>query len=256
MLSARDQLFLDKVDKFCALSQWHMDFASNYHKIPKDKMAIMANGIEFNRFDKISVERNPYRFHWSSSWDRGLDNVLYLWPFIKEKFPLAELHIFYGTHNWAEMCRRNGDTEGLKKIHALEEAVKQSGIYSYGRVNQYELAEAMKKSSIWLYPTFFSESFCVTAIECQRAGVPIICPRYAGLTTTLVHPELGDTAVMLGEGETWWPYTKEGREQFLEQTISILSDHEKWQTWSKKGFENSMRFSWTNVAHMWRNLFQ
>jgi GT2 family glycosyltransferase len=256
LLSERNQLFLDRVNKFCTLSQWHSDFASDHHGIPKDKMAIVANGIDFDRFDRINVERHPFRFHWSSSWDRGLDNVLYLWPFIKERLPEAELHCYYGVFNWKSKCLQDGNQAGLKQIEALEEGIKQPGVYTHGRVNQQELAEGIKRSSLWLYPTAFTETFCISSIECQRAGVPVLCHRFAGLTTTLVHPTLGDTALMLGHNDSMWPYTKEGREKFLEEAISILTDKTKWQHWSDIGFENSKRFSWANVAQMWKDLFE
>jgi GT2 family glycosyltransferase/intein/homing endonuclease len=160
MLSDRNQLFADKVTKYCALSDWHLNFASDYHSIPKEKMAIMANGIDFNRFDSVQVERNPYRLHWSSSWDRGLDNVLYLWPYIKQAVPEAELHCFYGTFNWRQSCLMKNDQEGLKKIAELEETVKQPGVFTYDRVSQKVLAEEIKKASLWFYPSWFSETFC------------------------------------------------------------------------------------------------
>lgn len=251
MLSHRDQILLDKITKFCALSQWHLDFASDYHKIPKSQMTITANGINFDRFDNIKTERNPYRLHWSSSWDRGLDNVLYLFPFIKEKIPQLELHIFYGIYNWKQSCLKKNDQKGLEKISELEKAISQPGIFSYGRINQKKLAEEWCKASLWLYPAWFSESFCITAIEGQRAGVPVIANKYAGLVSTL-----GDSAILLGNGDPWWPYSKEGREKFLEETISILTDKDKWQYWSEKGFKNTEKYSWAQVAQMWKKLFE
>ena len=250
MLSPKEQIFLNKIDKFCVLSQWHLDFASDHHKIPKDKMAIMANGIDFKRFDDIEVERHPYRIHWSSSWDRGLSNVLYLFPFIKEEIPEIELHVFYGVHNWKQSCISKNDKKGLEEISNLEKNINQPGIFCYGRVDQKKLAEECCKASLWLYPSWFSETFCITAIEVQRARVPVIANKYAGLVSTL-----GDSAILLGDGDPWWPYSKEGRNKFLEETISILRDRDKWQHWSEKGFFNTERYSWQKVALMWRELF-
>ena len=251
MLSQKEQILLDKVDKFCVLSQWHLDFASDHHRIPKDKMAVMANGIDFKRFDDVKVERNPYRIHWSSSWDRGLDNVLYLFPFIKEQIPEVELHVFYGVYNWKQSCITKNDEAGLKKIAELEQAVTQEGVYCYGRVDQKRLAEEISKASLWLYPSWFSETFCITSIECQRAGVPVIANNYAGLITTL-----GNTAILLGDQDSWWPYSKEGREAFLTETVSILKDRDKWKHWSEKGFKNTEKYSWAQVAQMWKRLFE
>jgi glycosyltransferase involved in cell wall biosynthesis len=251
LLSEKTQLFLDRVDKFCALSQWHMDFASSYHGIPKEKMALTANGIDFKRFDDIKVDRHPYRFHWSSSLDRGLDNVLYLWPFIKKEIPEAELHIFYGILNWIESCKLRNDQEGLKKIAELEASMKQPGVFYHGRKSQKELAEEIKKASVMLAPNWFSETFGISFIECQYSGVPVITNKYAGVITTL-----GDSAIMLGNGEPYWPYSGEGRKQFLSETISLLKNTQKWQEWSDKGRENAKKYSWTNCALRWKELFE
>jgi len=250
LMSDRNKTCLDKVAKHGVLSQWHLDFASDYHGIPKDRMVIMANGINFARFDSIQVERQPYRLHWSSSWDRGLDNVLYLWPFIREKFPKAELHVYYGCYNWKESCRLKNDQEGLKKIAEIEEAMKQPGVFNHGRKSQQELAVEIKKASLLLYPGWFSETFYIGGIEAQYAGVPVIANKYAGIITTL-----GDSAILLGNGEAYWPYSKEGREAFLSETLDILSDTERWKHWSQKGLENAKKFSWEKSARRWKDLF-
>ena len=251
LLSDKDKLYLDKVNKFCALSHWHKDFVKGYHKIPEDKLCLTFNGIDFTRFDAVQVERNPYRLHWSSSLDRGLDNVLYLWPHIKKEIPQAELHVFYGTYNWRKNAEQKNDKEALKKIDALEEQMKQPGVFDHGRIGQKELAVEWKKASLLLYPSWFSESFFIGGIEAQRAGVPVIANKYAGVTTTL-----GDSAILLGNGDAWWPYTQEGREKFLQEALSILKDRKRWQEWSDRGFANSEKYSWSNVAKRWVEIFK
>ena len=251
LLSQKDQVFLDRVNKFLCLSEWHRDFFSDYHKIPKDRIALSSNGIDFQRFDSITdVERNPYRFHYSSSWDRGLDNLLYLWPLIRDHIPEAELHVYYGSHTWKAACLQRGDIQGLAKIDEIEKGMQQPGIYSHGRVGQRELATELKKASVLLYPQWFSESFFIGGIEAQYAGVPVICNKYAGVTTTL-----GESAILLGNGDAWWPYSKEGREAFLQETATLLTHKDKWQHWSEKGKANASKYSWGNVALSWVKLF-
>ena len=248
-----DNLFIDKVDKFLALSEWHKSTLSNNQGIPLNKLDVSSNGIDFSRFDNKNVERELHRLIWSSCWDRGLDNVLYLLPFLRGRFPDISLHIYYGVYNWKQSCIRNNDIMGLAKIKWLEEEIdKQPNVFLHGRVSQKELASEFLKSSLWLYPSSFPETFCITAIEAQRARVPIICHNYAGLKTTL-----GDSAVMLGAGDhAMWPYTKEGRESFYNATIKIFEDVNYRNDIVEKGYENSKKYSWGSVAKLWMNLFK
>jgi glycosyltransferase involved in cell wall biosynthesis len=251
LLSERAQLFPDKVTKYCVLSDWHRNFFSGYHGVSNDKIVNTANGIDFSRYD-VEVERDPYRMFWSSSLDRGLDTLLYLFPFIKKEIPKLELHIFYGLFNWRKSAELRNDLEQLKKIGDLERIIANTeGVVFHDRVGQRELAIEQKKSSLWAFPTDFEEVFCITSIEAQRAGCPVIASNYAGLQTTI-----GKSGVLIGSGNKGESYTQAYRQEFLNKCIEILDDSQKWNEWSEKGFENTKKYSWANVALMWKKLFE
>jgi len=252
LMSDRYKLHMDKVTKYCVLSQWHWDFVKDYHKIPDEKLARTTNGIDFKRFDEIQIERHPHRLMWSSSWDRGLDNVFYLLPFIREKIPDVELHIFYGIGNWKKSCLMKNDQEGLKKIEFLENEIKtQPNVFNHDRLNQKQLAVEWFKSSLLFYPGWFSETFFIGGIEAQKAGVPVIANKYAGIISTI-----GDSGILIGDGSSHYPYTKEGREKFLEAALNILMNKDQWDLWSMRGLENVKKYSWETVALRWKELFE
>jgi GT2 family glycosyltransferase len=251
LLSDRQQTFLDKVHKYAALSDWHSKFASDYHGIPQERMVKMANGIALDRYSNLGIERNPHRLFWSSSLDRGLDTLIYLFGFIKREIPDLELHVFYGVENWKKSALSKNDKEALKRIDEYMELMKQPGIFYHGRIGQKQLAVEQMKSSLWAFSTDFEESFCITAIEAQAAGVPVIASNYAGLQTTV-----GDSGILIGNGKKGQPYTKEYREDFVTHCIDILKNKDKWQEWSEKGKENAKKYSWENCALRWRNLFE
>lgn len=244
-------LYLDKVTKYCVLSKWHWDFVRGHHGIPEEKLTLTRNGLDFSRYKVLGVERHPYRLIYSSSPDRGLDTLLYLFDFIKAEIPQLELHIFYGMFNWREAIKhRNNDWE-VKKMEEILAGMKKPGVFDHGRIGQKELAIEQLKSSLWAYPTDFEESFGITAIECQRARIPVIATNYAGLQTTV-----GDSGILIGSGRKGESFTKEYREKFVAECISILKDHDKWLYWSEKGFKNTENRSWTDVALLWQKLFK
>ena len=251
LLSERSKTHADKVTKFCALSEWHRDFASDYHGISKEKFVIMANGIDFKRFDRIQIEKNPYRMFYSSSADRGLDTLLYLFPFMKEKLPQLELHIFYGFNTWSAAIKQRNNPDEIRKMEEIQKAMNQPGVFNHGRVDQAVLATEQLKSSLWAYPTDFEESFCITALEAQRAHCPIISSNYAGLRTTVK-----DSGILLGSGSKGESYTKDYRIKFVDECVSMLTDKDKWNYWVQKGFENTEKYSWEKVADMWDQEFK
>lgn len=233
----------EKVDKFLVLSEWHKDFVHKHHNIPLEKLIMTSNGVNLQRFEK-QVERQPYRLMYSSSLDRGLDTLLYLFDFIKINIPELELHIFYGLENWEKSAQfRHGEKE---KIEAIKKAMDKPGVFYHGRIGQEKLAEEWLKSSLWAYPTDFEETNCITAIEAQAAGLPVLASNYAGLRTTV-----GDSGILVGSGQKNEAHTRDFRIEFASKCIELLRNKELWQIWSNKSLENAKKYSWANIAKQW-----
>ncbi|MDD5650261.1 MAG: glycosyltransferase family 4 protein [Candidatus Nanoarchaeia archaeon] len=233
--------YQEKVDKFLCLSDWHRQFVCNHHGFPLDKVLIVSNGIDITRY-KQEVERQPYRLIWSSSLDRGLDTLLYLFDFVKVNIPELELHIFYGIDNWEKTVVYKPAEK--QKIENIKRAMNKPGVFYHGRVGQDRLAEEQLKSSLWCYPTTFTETWCITAIEMMAAGVPIICSNLAALTTTV-----GDCGILIGNGNINQALTRDCRIQFAHKIIEILKNKEIWKYWSVKGKERAKQFTWKNAAN-------
>jgi len=239
LLSGKDVQYNDKIDKFLVLSDWHKQYASDWHNIPKEKIVLTSNGIDLTRFSK-NIERHPSRLIYSSSLDRGLDTLLYLFDFIKMNVPDLELHIFYGFDTWEKMAKT---PEQKEKIDNLKKLMDKPGVFFHGRVGQQQLAEEMLKSTLLLYPTTFEETFCITAIEAQAAGLPVIATNYAGLQTTIA-----DSGILIGNGDKYQALTKDCRIQFVEKCVELLKVKQVWNEWSQKSLKNAQKYSWENVA--------
>lgn len=187
------------------------------------------------------------RFIYSSSPDRGLDTLLYLWKFIKERIPEAELKIFYGFSNW-EASIRNGtvDQSSIDMYHRIMNIIQQPGVFNIGPISQEQLAKEWKDADIWLYPTRFLETFCITALEAQLSDTVVITSDLAGLQTTV-----GDRGILI-PGDA---YTKEYREQALHETLSILQDDDRRRHLTNKARQWAQLQTWENRAKQWANVF-
>lgn len=177
-----------RIDKFLTLSQWHKDFfMSQYKFIHPSQVLVTRNGINLDKFN-VNVERNPHRAVYSSSPDRGMEIAVRCWPRIREKIPNAELHVYYGFQTWEVSARSINDKNQLDLIQRLKDMLedhKKHGVFFHGRVNQKELAIEFLKSGVWAYPTWFTESSCITAMEAQAAGLRIVTSPIAALNETV-----------------------------------------------------------------------
>ena len=240
--NSKYQVHLDKVDKYLCLCNSHKKFVSEYHHIPLDKILITSNGLDFSRFED-NIEKDPYQLIYSSSPDRGLELLLSLFPKIKEKVPQAKLDIFYGFENFQDQVY-------IKKIMNLINTTE--GVTYHGRVGQDELARAFKRSTIWAYPTWFQETFCITALEAMAGGCVPVTSNYWGLTDTI--KEGGILLPMHNDAST--VHTSEYQTKWVEECVRLLIDKEYLNYWQKKGKERIKRFTWEEVARQWVSYFK
>jgi len=136
---------------------------------------IFGNAVNPQTFKPIQQRTNPYSCIYTSDYGRGLYILLMIWEYIKTRFPLATLDIYYGLRNWGNMPKEDEQflRENIQRLKPL-------GVTDHGMVGHEELAEAFSKASLWTYPCTYPETFCITAIKAQLAGaIPVIIQRDA-----------------------------------------------------------------------------
>lgn len=115
-----------------------------------------------------------------SSYDRGLECLLDMWPKVLEQNKDATLDIYYGWDIFDAVHKSNPEQMKwkwgmIRKLNDLKNSVTE-----HGRVTHEELAKAMKDIKVWAYPTEFTEINCITALKAQEAGcIPVTTGCYA-----------------------------------------------------------------------------
>lgn len=175
-----------RIRRFLTLSQWHRTFfMRTYGFLHGDQVAVTRNGIDLARFRK-AIRRNPHRAVYGSSPDRGLELAVRAWPMVRSRVPDAELHAFYGFHNWELSASQSGDRAALDRIARLKDALASTdGVTFHGRVDQVRLSEEYLASGVWAYPTWFSETSCISAMEAHAAGLRMVTSPVAALNETV-----------------------------------------------------------------------
>ena len=188
--------------------------------------------------------RNLKRVIYTSSYDRGLEHLLKMWPDVKKEVSEAELHIFYGWQLFDRFYQNNPSSMQWK--NKMLEMMKYEGVTEHGRISQNKLVKEYEKSGIWAYPTHFGEINCISAIKAQAYGCEPVVVNYAALQETV---QFGRKV----EGDI---YDDETQEKFKKELINALlypmgeAHRQKMMIWAKK------KYAWAKIAQDWDEEFR
>jgi len=161
----------EKFRKVIVLNEWHKNYVMNKTGIPESLFSVSRNALDKSRFVDKNIEKIPYRFIYISDPSRGLEYLIDMILKIKEKYPLTTLVIF------AEKEYTNVDI--LEKISCLDYVELRS------RTTPEEISKELLKSDVWLYPTDFAETYCISALEAMASGCLVASVEYAGIKYTV-----------------------------------------------------------------------
>lgn len=185
-----------------------------------------------------------HKLFWGSSYDRGLNVLLSMWPEIKEKYEDAELHIAYGWDLYDVATVGNAERIEWKK--RMVSLMEQNGIIHHGRVGKSELQKIRKECGILPYTSDFTEIFCITAMEAQLDGCVPITPDIAALGEYT-------TGRVIIKGDI---YNSETKKNYLASLLYLMGDEKEWKKLQKEGIEYAKKFTWDKIASKWVREFE
>ena len=184
-----------------------------------------------------------HKLFWGSSYDRGLQHLLKMWPKILEVFPDATLDICYGWGLFEQRFANN--PERMQWKERIDEMMTQKGITHHGRIGHNELDKITSECGIWTYPTDFDEINCITALNCQRLGcVPCVINKAA------LNETVGSGVKVNGD-----IYDPDAREEYLKQLLDLMGNEKKWKEEQEKGIKFASNYSWNKISNQWINVF-
>ncbi|MCX8158642.1 MAG: glycosyltransferase [Candidatus Diapherotrites archaeon] len=187
-----------------------------------------------------------YRNHnllYTSSYDRGLDLLLFIWDDIKKEIPHAKLVIAYGWQTFDIITKNNPERREWKKT--VEMLMNQKDIYHLGRIGKDELDKIREKCGILAYPSYFLEINCLSIIEAALKGV-------VPVTTTIgAIPETVKSGIFI-EGNI---KEKQVIEKYKQELISLMKDYKRWQELSEKVKKEARKYKIENISKEWIKVF-
>lgn len=217
---------------------------SDFHKttldLPDDKYVVIPNGFDSAQFKK-KTKKTKNNLVWTSSYDRGLENLLNMWPTIKQEVPDATLDVYYGFELY-DSTPWGMKPEGQKWKRLMQELLKQDGVVDHGRVSQAEVAEAYLTADVWAYPTAFPEIDCITATKAMAAGAIPVATDCAALK------ERNQGLVIQGDIND-----SEVRDTFKDELVALLKDEKRKEEIRSK--LDVSAYDWDEIAKRWSGVF-
>jgi len=225
---------------FC-LTEWHVEYFTAIFPSLKDITFPFYYGIDVTNFilSKEKSTKKPHSFIYSSFPNRGLLELLQMWPRIYEHQSNASLHIYSDVDN-----KWSNDVEPGKMNQIRELLQKYGGgmnVYYHGWVDKKTLAKAWVSADIWFYPCTFMETFCLTALEAAATKTLAVTNNLAALQNSV-----GNRGVIIKGDAT----TKEWQDRALVKLFKVMDDaNEKYKnTLIDANYKWAMDMSWESRA--------
>ena len=182
----------------------------------------------------------PVVFIYSSFPNRGLLQLLQMWPKIVSKYPTASLHIYADVDGkWVNSVEPNKMSQ-IRQLLNYYKDIKSINIVYHGWVSKSTLTAAWLDADYWLYPCTFMETFCLTALEAAISKTVCITNGLAALQNTV-----GDRGVCVDGDAT----TREWQDKALEALFSIMENKEAREKLIEKNYQWASKLTWKNQAY-------
>jgi len=212
------------------LSEWHKNYVKNKLGAEDKYMILLRNAIYPERFLNKNQEKIPYKFIYTSDPERGLDNLISIIQKIHKKFPETTLKIFTRIENIK--------SETLKIIKSLD------FVSLNNRISQENISLEFLSSDVWLYPTDFKETYCISALEAMASGCLVCTLKLAGLQDICK-----DNRGILCS----YPYNEN---EMFKKISYVLENNELKNNYIQKAREWALDQTYSSLAKDWIKLFE
>src|SRR6056300_698140 len=242
--------FMDKsnhkqYDWYVFNSHWNYEKFRYFFDIPTDRSMVIKNGT--NNFPKRKVYKKgePIKIlHHNTHW-RGLNVLLRAMQEIKD--PNITLDVYSSTQVYGEAFKNQNDDQ-FKPLYEQAKQLPNVNYIGY-ETNEYIKAN-MNKYDMFVYPSTFEETSCVSALEALASGVHVITNNYGALYETC------------SEWPVYINYTEDYEQMALATAGAIqVAANYLHEDYIQNHLENQQRFykrfySWNKKAMEWESFLR
>lgn len=191
------------------------------------------------------IVKDPHLMVYGSSYDRGLEYLLKMWPEIRKAVPDARLRVFYGWTLFDVGYHDNPERMAWKE--KMNKLMEQPGVTHLGRIGHEAVQKEFEMAGVWAYPEHFAEISCITGMKAQAFGAVPCVIDYAAIKET----------VQFGVKINGDIYDQETKDLYRDSLIALLNDPKYQEEVRKEMVPWALKtFPWSNVAKQWDEEFK
>lgn len=168
------------INKIFAVSEWHAKQMGKVYGIHAQSLTVLPNAVDLSLYTPLEKNERTKTLLYTSRPERGLANLVApdgIMEQLQKSHPEFTL-IVAGYDNttpnmtqmYQELWRRCDELPNVQNV---------------GPLGKKQLADLMCSAYALVYPTTFEETSCITVMEAQAAGLPIIATKVGALPDTL-----------------------------------------------------------------------
>lgn len=218
---------------FC-LSPWHASHIGSLYPDLKNAVKLVGHGVHLELLDTTATNKIPYKFIYTSLANRGLRELLMMWPKIIAWNSSATLHIYSDINSSFMSISFPALMEDIRGL------LNSPNVFYHGYVSKRIMHESWKTADVWFYPTAFSETFCVSALEAAASKTLVVATDLAGLRHTV-----GDRGILFDPMAT--------QEDVIRVLINTLQNTELKERLIARNYEWAKTNTWVSQASQMEN---
>jgi hypothetical protein len=159
------------------LTEWHKNhFVQSFPDLEK-KTSVMSYAVDTFKFPDKKIK--PFSFIFPSFPNRGLLQLLQIFPEIVKKYPQATLNVFCNTKmDWVQKNFK-------EQMDLIDELLKQPNVTNHGWVKESVLQQYWSESHVLFYPCVFKETYCRVVLEAASSKTLVVTNDLAALNETV-----------------------------------------------------------------------
>ena len=218
-----DHLSSLDIDNFICVSEYQASILEKKYPQMRGRIRVISNAISTTDFLMNLVDKVPNKFVYTSSAERGLSNLLEIWPKIKEMIPDATLWV--ATPPYA-----------LDIYDSYQKEL--DGVHFVGALGKHQLYDLINSAEYWLYPSQYEETYCITALEMMFGGVKIVSTDTGNLLNLL-------------NGKAKLVSHNASNDEFFEAFVDLYNNKPLQETNLRNAKEYALKNTWDIRVNEW-----